>query len=53
MGGDCFIFLEEEKVRECTRLRLEVEEENTRAAALYRKLGSEVLNYVQMVKDKV
>ena len=53
LGREFFHYLEEQKGKEVTRLRLEVEEENTRAAALYRKLGYEVLNYEQMVKDKV
>lgn len=34
------------------RYRLEVEPENERAVALYEKLGFEVLEYGQMVKDR-
>ena len=33
------------------RIRLEVEEKNERAQSLYRQLGYEVLDYVQMIKD--
>jgi len=33
------------------RFHLEVAEENTRAIGLYKKLGYEVLDYVQMVKN--
>jgi ribosomal protein S18 acetylase RimI-like enzyme len=33
------------------RFRLEVSKDNTRAVGLYRSLGYEVLEYVQMVKD--
>ena len=35
------------------RIRLEVEEENTRAASLYERLGYEKLDYKQMIKDLV
>ena len=33
------------------RLRLEVEEDNIRAISLYRKIGYEKLDYMQMIKD--
>ena len=32
-------------------MRLEVEEDNTRAVALYKKLGYNPLEYAQMIKD--
>lgn len=35
------------------RLRLEVEDDNTRAIKLYEKLGFERLNYSQMIKDNL
>ena len=34
------------------RLRLEVTADNPRAQALYRRLGFQVLDYIQMVKDR-
>ena len=37
---------------EMARLRLEVTAANPRAQALYQRLGFEVLDYIQMVKDK-
>lgn len=52
LGREFFRYLEEQKGEEVTRLRLEVEEENTRAVSLYERLGYEVLDYVQMVKDE-
>lgn len=51
LGREFFRYLEEEKGRDVTRLRLEVEADNTRAVSLYERLGYEVLDYVQMVKD--
>ena len=51
LGGAFFRWLEENKGDEVKRLRLEVEEDNTRAIALYERLGYEVLDYRQMVKD--
>ena len=52
LGREFFRYLEEQKGKEVTRLRLEVEKENTRAVSLYERLGYEVLDYVQMVKDE-
>ena len=52
LGREFFCYLEEQKGKEVTRLRLEVEKENTRAVSLYGRLGYEVLDYVQMVKDE-
>ena len=37
---------------DAARLRLEVTDANPRAKALYQRLGFEVLDYVQMVKDR-
>lgn len=52
LGREFFRYLEEQKGNGVKRLRLEVEEENTRAVSLYERLGYEVLEYVQMVKDE-
>ncbi len=41
-----------EKYPQARRVRLEVEEENTAAVRLYRRLGFEVLPYMQMVRDR-
>ena len=51
LGREFFQYLEEYMPPEVRRLRLEVEEDNVRAASLYRRLGYEVLGYVQMIKD--
>ncbi len=53
LGREFFRYLEDKKGKDVTRLRLEVEAENTRAVSLYERLGYEVLDYVQMVKDKL
>lgn len=52
LGAEFIKYLEATKEPGVTRLRLEVEEENTRAIALYKKLGYQTLNYIQMVKDQ-
>lgn len=52
LGREFFHYLEREKGPDVTRLRLEVEADNTRAVSLYERLGYEVLDYVQMVKDE-
>ena len=44
--------MEENKEKDVVRLRLEVEAENTKAVSLYKRLGYEVLDYVQMIKDE-
>lgn len=49
LGKEFFSYLEEKDA--AVRFRLEVEAENSRAAALYAQLGYEVLDYVQMVKE--
>ena len=51
LGSEFLRYVEETKEPQVTRLRLEVEEENVRAIALYKRCGYEVLKYVQMVKD--
>jgi len=49
--GSKFMEFMEKEFPTAKRFRLEVAEENTRAIGLYKKLGYEVLEYVQMVKD--
>ena len=51
LGRKFFSWLEDKNRGKIARFRLEVEEENSRAISLYEKLGYEVLDYVQMVKD--
>lgn len=51
LGGKFFKMLEEERGPEVTRFRLEVEDDNKRAIALYERLGYEHLAYSQMAKD--
>lgn len=51
LGREFFSYLEENNKGVLSRLRLEVEADNTRAISLYERLGYEVLDYVQMIKD--
>ena len=51
LGREFFSYIEEKNKDRTARIRLEVEEENTRAASLYERLGYENLDYKQMVKD--
>ena len=51
LGREFFSYLEEINKGVLSRLRLEVEADNTRAISLYERLGYEVLDYVQMIKD--
>lgn len=51
LGREFFSYLEEQREDGVTRFRLEVEEDNARAAALYKKLGYEPLDYRQMIKE--
>lgn len=53
LGREFFSYIEEKNKGRITRIRLEVEEENTRAVSLYERLGYEKLDYKQMVKDLV
>jgi len=49
--GSKFMQFMEQEYPEAKRFRLEVTKNNTRAIELYEKLGYEVIEYVQMVKD--
>ena len=51
IGREFFAYLDKVKGSAGTRMRLEVEEDNTRAVALYKKLGYKPLEYAQMIKD--
>ncbi len=51
LGSEFFAYVESHKEEGVTRFRLEVEEDNTRAAELYKRLGYQKLNYVQMIKE--
>ena len=53
LGREFFSYIEEQNKDRTARIRLEVEEENTRAASLYERLGYEKLDYKQMIKDLV
>lgn len=52
LGTAFFQFLEDEYAGIAVRFRLEAEEENTGAIALYKKCGYEILPYVQMSREK-
>ena len=51
LGTEFFKFIKEEIEPTCSRIRLEVEEDNLRAKKLYESLGFQVLPYQQMVKE--
>lgn len=51
LGSEFFTYVEEHKEEGVTRFRLEVEEDNTRAIALYERLGYKPLDYKQMIKE--
>ncbi len=51
LGGELFRWTEE-RFPEARRLRLEVEEDNTRAISLYERKGFKPLPYMQMIKDR-
>ena len=51
IGREFFAYLDKVIGSAVTRMRLEVEEDNTRAVALYKKLGYKPLEYAQMIKD--
>ena len=51
LGSEFFAYMEAHREEGVTRFRLEIEDDNTRAKALYEKLGYQVLDYRQMKKD--
>lgn len=51
LGSEFFAYVEEHKEEGVKRFRLEVEEDNVRAAALYERLGYKPLAYKQMKKE--
>lgn len=51
LGREFFDYIEKNMGEGVIRLRLEVEEENTRAISFYKKMGYKKLDYIQMVKD--
>ena len=53
LGREFFKFLEDCPARDARRLRLEVTGSNTRAIALYERMGFTKLDYIQMVKDRI
>lgn len=52
LGREFFAFVEAEYEGRAKRYRLEVTRCNQRAISLYRRLGFEELDYVQMIKDR-
>lgn len=50
-GTEIFEFLDKEYGNKVARIRLEVEETNSRAIRLYNKLGFKYLDYKQMYKE--
>lgn len=52
LGKEFFSFLNNRLPQNTKRLRLEVEEDNTRAFSLYKKLGFKELPYLQMYLKK-
>lgn len=51
LGNEVFQYLKSEYRGKAARLRLEVSPDNPRAAALYERLGFEVLPYTQMMQE--
>ena len=51
LGSEFFAYMEAHREEGVTRFRLEIEDDNTRAKALYEKLGYQDLDYRQMKKD--
>lgn len=51
LGSEFFEFIKSEIEPGCARLRLEVEEDNTRAKKLYASLGFKPLEYEQMIRE--
>ncbi len=52
IGTAFFSFLDEKYKDQAVRFRLEVEEENERAVAVYKKAGYHPLPYMQMTKEQ-
>lgn len=52
LGRELFGFVEAEYAEQARRFRLEVTRCNERAISLYRHLGYEPLDYIQMIKDR-
>ena len=51
LGSEFFAYVEKKYAGQAARFRLEVEEDNVRAISLYKRLGYEVLDYTQMIKE--
>lgn len=51
LGSEFFAYVEKKYEGRAARFRLEVEEDNVRAVSLYKRLGYETLDYVQMIKE--
>ena len=51
LGSEFFAYVEKKYAGQVARFRLEVEEDNVRAISLYKRLGYEVLDYTQMIKE--
>lgn len=51
LGSEFFAYVEKKYDGQAARFRLEVEADNIRAISLYKRLGYESLDYLQMVKD--
>ncbi|AFM01027.1 MULTISPECIES: GNAT family N-acetyltransferase [Desulfitobacterium] len=51
LAREFFQYLEEHRHDQIKRIRLEVEEENVKAISLYKRLGFNDLEYIQMIKD--
>lgn len=51
LGKELFEFIEQEFGSTAKRYRLEVTRNNTRAVELYKRMGYEPLDYLQMIRD--
>ena len=51
LGSEFFAYVEKKYAGQAARFRLEVEKDNVRAISLYKRLGYEVLDYTQMIKE--
>ena len=52
LGREFFAYLKKETGPSAVRLRLEVESDNRRAIEFYKKMGFDMLGYVQMYRDR-